>query len=250
MSIDVAALIASGAVPTGTTVGTDGKLVLPTATPPAPAPAPVVATPAPAPTTPAVPDATQVPAWLPERLEQARNSAKLQLAKDNGFESIEAFEKFTKDAKAAAEASKTEAQKQADKLAQLEQEARVGKEALAAVRVMADEEYRKLTDAQKEAVRGVAGDDPSLRLKTIVALRPTWGTQQTPAPPAQAPKVPAITTGASAEQAPAPIATPGSPQDHAAIYAHMKATGSNMAAAQYYATHKHEIQAQSKFGKT
>src|SRR6478736_2648355 len=156
---------------------------------------PAAVTPAPVAAPPPVAPVAATPAtpdWLPARLEQAKRAAQLETAKQLGFESIEEAEAFTKRAREAAEAAKS-----------------------------AD---------QKPAVRQIAGDDPSLRLRAISALQSVW---QNTAPRTVAPAV----SSAPPSAAPAPAGSAdGGPGvvavDHAAEYQRLR-TVNPIAAAHY-----------------
>ncbi len=110
------------------------------------------------------------PAWLDARLDRAR----AQALKDAGFDSEEDAKQAAAERKAEREAKKTVAQKNAE----LEASLKTTTEALG---TYAKGQLASLTDAQRNAVAAVAGDDPAKQLLTIEALRPTWASAAAPA---------------------------------------------------------------------
>lgn len=126
------------------------------------------------------------PDWLPARLQRAREAT----LKELGFATVE----DAKAAKAAADAAKTDAQKQAEKLAELEKVAVKAKAHEASLARMADVELAKLSDAQKAAVNALAGDDKIAALDVIEKLRPTWTAKVTEPNTEPAPKGPPAST--------------------------------------------------------
>lgn len=195
----------------------------------------IVITPPPASAPTAKPDATVTakpdastdpegkPPWLDDRLARAREAAKKEAWKELGFESPEDAKKAAEDAKAAREAKKTEAQKRAEaETALAAEKARVA-EMTAALGAQAEAEMQKLTDSQRDAVKKVAGDDPAAQLKSIVALRPTWGE---PAAPAAIPAVQDTAPGRTAPSGKDEI----SPPDPKAVWASLKESNPILAA--------------------
>lgn len=174
-----------------------------------------------APVVTAKPDAE--PAWLPERLARAREAA----LKELGFASVE----DAKAAKAAADAAKTDAQKQAEKLAELEKVAVKAKAHEASLSRMADVELAKLSDAQKSAVTALAGDDKIAALDVIEKLRPTWTTQAPAATTEAAPKPPAGPPASTAPGRTAPAAATTSKADPKTEFKQLASTNPFAAAA-------------------
>ena len=128
-------------------------------------------------------------AWLNERLERAKRTAAEEALKAAGFSSLDE----AKQAKALAEAQKSEAQKTAERLAALEPKAKEAEEIRGRLERYADAELAKLSDAQREAVLALSGGDKAKALDAVEKLRPTWGapaaaatstTTTTPPPPA------------------------------------------------------------------
>lgn len=213
------------------------------AAPPAPAPnpqpAPVAAAPPAAPAPPNEPHVGE-PGWLPERLKRAEESARAAVLKELGITDPAQAKAALDAAKAAEEAQKTQAQKDAERIATLTQSSSRLAEAEAVAKARADYEMAKLTEVQKAAVAGLAGEDPISQLRAITALAPTWGQQAAPAPAAPsapaAPVIPASSTTAGAAPAPATI----SGTDHKGRLAELQKTNP-VAAAHYLAAHTKEI---------
>lgn len=167
-------------------------------------------------------DSEEKPAWLDARLERER----AKVLKDLGIESLEDAKKAFEKIKAAEEAQKSDAQKRGELESTLKAE-RAEKQAMAeALGAYAKAQMDSLTEAQRNAVAVVAGDDPAKQLKTIEALRSTWASAAAPAAPA-APLPPKDT-------APAPAApkdaAPGAPPDAKAIHEELKRANPVLAA--------------------
>lgn len=179
---------------------TDGASVSidPSAQPAAPA--------APKPPTPAGED----PSWIAPRLARERNS----VLKELGADSLDDAKKVIAAAKAAEEAAKSDAQKRGELEIKLKAELEEKQAMAEALNAYAKGQMGALTEAQRNAVTAVAGNDPAKQLKTIEALKPTWADAAVPAAPA-APATPKDT-------APAPAApkdgSPSGPPDVKAIY--------------------------------
>lgn len=175
--------------------------------------------PKPEPRTAAKPEDGKEPHWLKDRLERERAGVLRAL----GIESVDAAKAALADYQAKLDAEKTAAQKAADAKAEAEKaQQRVSVlEGTIAKRV--EYEMAQLTEAQREAVAAIAGDDGASLLKAIDTLRPTWATvpaqsQQSTAPAADKPQ-PATTAP--------PRDAPGdggatSPPDHKAVYQRLK----------------------------
>lgn len=117
------------------------------------------------------------PPWLDERLERER----AKMLKDLGAESFDAVKKVMDEARSLEEQKKSDAQKRGELERDLKAE-REQKQAMAeALGAYAKAQMGGLTDAQRAAVSGIAGDDPAKQLKTIEALRPTWASAAAPA---------------------------------------------------------------------
>lgn len=162
--------------------------------------------PAPAPTG----EPNEKPSWLDARL--AREKA--QVLKDLGIDSIETGKTAIAEAKAAADAKKTDAQKAADAAKALETTTSELARANAAVGEYAKSIMTGLTEAQQAAVMAVAGEDAALQIKTVNALRPTWASAQAAAPAA----VPVVANTAVTKAAPKDEGNPGGAPDPKALY--------------------------------
>lgn len=179
----------------------------------------------------------KAPAWLPERIEQAKRSAQADALKALGVDSFDAAKAAIAKARELEEASKSEIQRLTDRVAGLEPLTKRAAELDATVARYADAELSKLTEAQRAAVAAIAGDDKSRALATIDALRPTW-VAASAAPTAASAPIPAP---ANTSQVPAPkAATASAGVDHKATYEGMRGTNPVMAA-QYLSAHSREI---------
>lgn len=161
------------------------------------------------------------PAWLDARLERER----AKVLKDLGIDSVDDAKKALAELNAKREAEKTAAQKAADLETSLKATKAENENMASALNAYAKAQMGTLTEAQRQAVVGVAGEDPAKQLKTIEALKPTWVSASAPAVPAvEAPK----------DTAPAPAApkdgTTSSPPDSKAIHAELKKTNPILAA--------------------
>jgi hypothetical protein len=180
-------------------------------TPPAPTAAPAIVPPA----APAAPNTTAPetePAWLAERLSRAETQLLKRLGVTNEGEIKAALEarRAAEESTKSIEQKRVEAESRAKKL----EEAVAERDELVAK--MATGRLASLTDAQRSAIEGVAGDDPILQLQLIESFAPTWAAA-TPASPATA--RPAHT----AAPAPPPPA-PGTPKTDFEKWTDLKAT--------------------------
>lgn len=173
------------------------------------------------PAKPAAPAADE-PAWLPARLERER----AKVLKDLGAESLDDAKKAVEKSKAVDEAQKSDAQKRGELETTLKAERAEKQELSAALASYAKSQMGTLTDAQRNAVSALAGDDHAKQLKAIDALRSTWtGAAATAAiPVSTASKDTAPAAGAPKE------VTPGAPPDVKAVHAQLKATNPIVAA--------------------
>lgn len=166
--------------------------------------------------------AGEEPDWLLPRLERERN----KVLKDLGVTNLDDAKKAIELAKAAEDAKKSDAEKKAQAEAALSAAQGRVQEMAEALGALAQGQMNALTDAQKNAVLAVAGDDPAKQIKTIEALRPTWASAAAPAAPAvaQAPK----------DTAPAPAAPKDGdvapPPDAKTIHSELKKTNPILAA--------------------
>ncbi len=178
---------------------------------------PAAVKPAPAPA--AAPPDDQKPSWLDARLERER----AKVLKDLGVESLDDAKKAFADLNAKREAEKSSAQKAAELEASLKT-TKAEKDSMAeALGLYAKSRLGALSEAQRNAVVAVAGDDPAKQLKTIEALVSTWANAAAPAAPA----VPKDT--APTQAAPKDSGTV-SPADPKAIYTELAKTNPILAA--------------------
>lgn len=184
--------------------------------PPAPPAAP---TPAPVPTPSATPEDTADPAWLAGRLERERKAILRELGVSDVANAKAALAAYRDQQ----EAAKSEAQRQAERIAQLELQAKRTADLEAVLATKAEREFGGLTNAQRAAVEAIAGADPAARLRAIDALRPTWDA----APSARPLAAPASTSAA----APAPAPTAPAEQNVLATYEALASTNPAAAAA-------------------
>lgn len=156
------------------------------------------------------------PSWIAPRLERERKS----WLKELGAESLDSAKKAIEAARAAEEAAKSDAQRRGELETTLRQEREAKEKMAEALGTYAKAQMGALTEAQRNAVAAVAGDDPAKQLTTIEALRPTWASAAAPAAPAEPP--------APKNTAPAPAApkdgAPAAPPDAKAVYEALKAS--------------------------
>lgn len=179
-------------------------------------------TPAAAPTAKPAPSSTEEPAWLAPRLERER----AKFLKDLGIDSLEGAKKAIDQAKAAEEAQKSDAQKRGELETTLKKELAEKQELAAALSSYAKTQMGALTEAQRNAVTALAGDDAAKQLKAIEALSPTWASAAAPAA--------AVTETKPKDTAPAPAApkdgAPSAQPDAKATYEELKKTNPVIAA--------------------
>lgn len=157
------------------------------------------------------------PSWLDARLERERRS----LLKELGIDSADEAKRLISEANAKKEAEKSDAQKRGELEKDLESKNKRLNEMAEALGAHATAQLKGLNDQQREAVLGIAGDDPAKQLKTIEALRPTWAGAAAPAAKVDAP---VVRDTATPRSAPKDEGTQSSPPDHKAIYAEMQKT--------------------------
>jgi hypothetical protein len=142
----------------------------------------------------------QNPDWLNPRLERERSS----FLKKLGVSSFEDAKKAIDAALAQEESQKSAAQKAAELENSLKQAKSEQENLTKALGAYAGAQMKTLTDAQRNAVAAVAGDDPALQLKTIEALRPTWASEAAPAAVADSAPAPAMPKDGAASAPPDP----------------------------------------------
>jgi hypothetical protein len=188
----------------------------PPVAPPAPTPVPPVAPVTPAAAAPAAPAGATIElsnTALNDRIAQAKRAAQADLLKELGVADVAAAKTRIAAAQAAEDASKTQAQKDAEAIARLTPLAQQVESARATFATIAADQMSGLTDVQQAAVKALAGDDPALQINAIKALRPSWGAPATvtatlPAPTTTAPASPAGTGTPATPTAPAPLPAP------------------------------------------
>jgi hypothetical protein len=181
------------------------------------------------------------------RIAQAQAAGELAVAKQLGFESVDAMKASVAAGKAAIEANKTEAQRQADELAAL-RAASTSAAALAKdVATYADAELARLTPEQVAAVKAIAGDDKGRTLSTIATLRPTWGagvlsqTQTSGSPGTTVQTHPIAQPASTTTNGAPPPAGAAGVVDHKATYESMQQTNP-FEASRYLLQHHEAIQ--------
>lgn len=178
------------------------------------------------------------PAWLPERLARAKSTGAEELLKTAGFSSLDELKAAKEELQKLKESQLSEqerAQKERDAL--MQRATRAG-ELEAAVSAFAARELTALTDAQAQAVKAIAGEDPARILATIDSLKPTWAAAAAAPAPAPAPAAPATT----AQTGGPPAAAQHSQVDHLAEFKRLKSTNPFLAQ-RYLAEHQAEISA-------
>lgn len=176
------------------------------------------------------------PAWLPQRLEQARSAERSKFLAGLGYTDGKALQADLSALKASRDAQLSDAQRSAATIAELEPRARRVESLEIALQAYASTRLDELSAAQRAAVGAIAGADPVLQLSAISALAPTWTPIEAPAPAARV--VSPISTS-SAPVGPGPADTP-SLTDHKARYAYLERTNP-FAAASYFAEHRKHI---------
>ena len=171
---------------------------------------------------------------LNERIARAKRSAIEDALKEFGVGSIDDAKAAIAKARELEEAKKSEIEKFSERVKALEPEAKRAAELTARLAKYADAELAKLTEAQRDAVLAIAGEDKARALETIEALRPTWSAPV--AAPSTALPAPAKTTASGA----APAATTTPTVDHKAVYEALKKEHP-MKAARYGLLHAADI---------
>lgn len=168
-------------------------------------------------------DPNAEPTWLAGRLERERK----QVLKDLGIDNADELKQLLADQKAIKDAQKSDAQKRGELETTLASERAKMSELNEALGVLAKGQMASLTEAQRNAVAGIAGDDPAKQIKTIEALRSTWASTPAAATQAEAPR-----QTAAQPNAPASVSESSTATDHKAIWAELKEVNP-VAAARY-----------------
>lgn len=197
-------------------------------------------------TPPAAPDAKPhtaaadlPPEALKARLDSAKEAARRELLTELGVSDPKDVKASLAELKTRRDAEKTESERLAARVAELEGKAAKAEHATQVAARRAAAELASLTDAQRAYVAKAAGDDPLRQLETIDTLRETGlltappavpAPAQTPgAAPAAAPPTPPATTAPTAG-APPPSGTV-SPVDHKATFDSLRKSNPVVAAA-------------------
>ncbi len=167
--------------------------------------------PPPAPATPAPDD--QNPPWLADRLTRHEQ----QILKRFGVKTEDEIKTALEAQRATEESKKTLERKHADAEKRQKELEDDNSELAELVGKLAASKMASLTDAQRQAIEGVAGDDPRLQLSLIEAFSATWGAGAQPVTPG-APK-----PGQTAAPSPPPPA-PGTPKTDFEKWADLKTT--------------------------
>lgn len=156
-------------------------------------------------------DGEQNPQWLGARLDRERKAVLKQLGVENVEDAKAAIEELRK----RRDSEKSESEKLRAELDAATKLAIRAKELEGVIAGQASAAVAALTDAQREAVLKLSGDDPSAVLRAIEALRPTWAAAAPAAPPSAPVKQAPLSTSA-ATPSPAPSASEA--ENHKATY--------------------------------
>ena len=171
------------------------------------------------------------PPEAPKVVEAKPDPLKATLAELLGNVTPERLREILTTGKAAEEARKTDAEKAAAAKA----EAELHRTEATALRALVDAQAKAalagLSEAQRAAVKAVAGEDPAKVLQTVEAMRATWSKTEPPVAPA----------GNSAPNPSAPSPTQPTPAvDHKSKYQALEQVNP-FAAAAYLAQHRRDI---------
>lgn len=177
------------------------------------------------------------PEALKARLESAKDAARREMLAELGVTDTKNAKEALAELKRRQDAEKTEQERLAARVAELEGKAAKADHATQVAARRAAAELSNLSDAQRAYVTKAAGDDPLKQLETIDTLRETGLLATAPAAPAAAPPTPGAAPAATPTvAAPAPTSTAPAPNappqgsvsqlDHKAIYAGLNTPGS------------------------
>lgn len=223
-----------------------------------PAPAPVVAAPV-APSPPATPSE---PAWLPDRIKRAEETAVKAALKQLGFDKPGDAKAALDELKRRQDAEKSESQRLTEENASLKARAAKADEYELIYRAQVDAELAKLPKDQQDLVTELAGDDIAKRAKAIERLKASAAVASTeaaarqaaeaaakpavaaasPAPAAPVAPAPSATT-APTTSSPAPVSATG--ESHLATWQRLREEN-RILAANYRLTHLKAIEAEQK----
>lgn len=196
---------------------------------------------------PAAPDpkpqvqASDLPAdALKARLESAKDAARREMLAELGVTDTKNAKEALAELKRRQDAEKTETERLAARVAELEGKAAKADHATQIASRRAAAELSVLTDAQRAYVTKAAGDDPLRQLETIDTLRETGLLATAPAAPPPAPAAGAAPPPAALPTPPATTAPVGgapppsgsvSPVDHKATFDSLRKSNPVVAAA-------------------
>lgn len=183
---------------------------------------------------------------LKARIDAAKATGRAEFLRELGVTDPEQLKAALAMAAAAEDAKRSDAEKLAIHLSELDKTRASLAEAKSAIGLLWAEQSAALTPEQLEAVNALAGDDPTAKVKTLGVLRKTWATQaaqqsaaaQTPA--AAPPTAPAQTPATTSPSGGAPPPTTTSQTDHKAVYEQLSKTNP-VKAARYLNAHEREI---------
>lgn len=184
------------------------------------------------------------PDALKPRLEAAKATGRAELLRELGVSDPDQLKTALASIAAAAEAKKSDAEKLATHLAELERTRASLTDATTAVASVWATESAKLTAEQLAAVDELAGNSVTAKVRALNVLRKTWAAapaaQAPVAPTAQAPTAPIQTPASTAPTGGAPAPTGTSQTDHKAVYEQLSKTNP-VQAARYLNAHEREI---------
>ena len=179
------------------------------------------------------------PDALKARLDAAKATGRAEVLRDLGVTDTEQLKTALASITAAAEAKKSDAEKIAGHLAELERTRASLTDATAAVASVWATESSKLTAEQLAAVDELAGDSVTAKVRALNVLRKTWTAAAPTAAPTTTPAAaPAPTSTAPTTGGPAPTTT--SQTDHKAVYEQISKENP-VQAARYLRAHEREI---------
>lgn len=209
---------------------TPAGTVVPAVTTPAPAVAAPVAA---APLVPVAVPQNEEPAWLPDRLKRAQESARSAVLAELGVANADEAKAAVAAARAAADAKKSAEERAAELSAQLTATKTTAERQSALAKEMAGRMFMALSPEHQKAVTDFAGDDPEKQYLAIKHFGPTWAEaeriKEAAATAAKTP-APAVTSTSPTPAAPA-SETPASPADPKSVYETTRASNPFKAAA-------------------
>lgn len=172
------------------------------------------------------------PDALKARLEQAKATGQRELLESLGVKSPDEIKALVDERRHREEAQKTLEQRAAEQATALKAEQARADAYLATISSRANVELAALSDAQRAAVKALAGEDPAAALKAIDALKPTWASAAVaPEAPTSAPPPPPVQTSTAPRPNAPPEAGVIAQADVRATYESLKKTNPFQAAA-------------------